>query len=570
MSEVFQRLVKTLSHEERRDLLTRLTAGPEPDSLAPAPAETEPEWEEVYQSYSFWRKFLLWLKKFFRGSDLATVVQEQVLVDLATRLERQCPGFFQLRLKMALTPFYRELEHLFSALNPFREPFRTAFGERKNEFVAFWIALEIPEWQEILNTLSDFATLESQHPERPVKEIKAIVDGDFRNLLDSLLPDRRKRLNESLKALSAFRALCQFPADKLLSPFQLLSVDGQPSNALLPELQEELVELAKRLDALKASVPEPVLEALFLFHNGDTFNSPDVDVETPLAAFLDQAHYAWSAVRDFHQRVPLAKLCAWLQGNPSWVPSSSLAPVDEWVTLYRRFWQNRLDSAFEVFVRQRKVRIVVSEACRFLEITPDEFGKDPFYPPIFPGRLPTRGEQTLEFLRLFLERIFIPKMNPTLKIVLLEGDFYKRHNRNTFTDCYNTVLQIPDQLVAFQRRFGPEGEWGQRLQTIRQEDSDEITQPLIKEIFLSAGDWVEGFLSPTLAVFATFQEVLEGLVKGDTGGRFDTLANMNLIGGKPTGVLRRELETVTRRWEKFLQLIQDFEQIDSLQAVRDN
>ncbi|NNM54846.1 MAG: hypothetical protein HKM05_09010, partial [Spirochaetales bacterium] len=52
MSEVFQRLVKTLSHEERRDLLTRLTAGPEPDSLAPAPAETELEWEEVYQSYS--------------------------------------------------------------------------------------------------------------------------------------------------------------------------------------------------------------------------------------------------------------------------------------------------------------------------------------------------------------------------------------------------------------------------------------------------------------------------------------------------------------------------------------
>ena len=462
MSEVFQRLVKTLSHEERRDLLKRLTASPESDSLAPPPEESEPDWEEVYQSYSLWKKFFLWLKKFFRATDLATVVQEQVLSDLATRLERQCPGFFHLRLKMALTPFYRELERLFSALAPFREPFRTAFGERKNEFVAFWIALEIPEWQEILNAVSDFATLESQHPERPIKEIKTIADGDFRGLLDSLPPERKKNLNESLKALSAFRALCHFPVDKLLSPFQLLSVNGQPTNALLTDLQDELIELAKRLDALKASVPESALEALFLFHNGDTFNSPEADVETPLAAFLDQAHDAWGAVRNFHQRVPLAKLCGWLLGNPSWVPLSSLAPVDEWVTLYRRFWQNRLDTSFEVFVRQRKVRIVVTDACRFLEMAPEEFGNDHFYPPLFPGRLPTRGEQTLQFLRLFLERIFVPKMNPTLKIVLLEGDFYKRHNRNTFTDCYNTLLQIPDQLTAFQRHFGPEGEWGQR------------------------------------------------------------------------------------------------------------
>ncbi len=570
MSEVFQRLVKTLSHEERRDLLSRLTSSPEPDSLTPPPVEAEPDWEEVYQSYSLWRKFVLWLKKFFRATDLMTVVQEQVLSDIANRLERQCPGFFNLRYKMALIPFYRELERLFTALTPFREPFRTAFGERKSEFVAFWIALEIPEWQEALNGLSDFATIESQHPERPVKEIKAIVDGDFRNLLDSIPPDRKKRLNDCLKILSAFRALCHFPAEKLLAPFQLLSNDGQLTNALLADMKEELVELARRLEALKSSVPETVLEALFLFHNGDAFNSPEAEVETPLSDFLEQAHLAWGAVRDFHQHVPLAKLCAWLQDSPSWLPTGSLVPVDDWLTLYRRFWQNRLDSSFEIFVRQRKVRIVVSEACRFLEIFPEEFGKDHIYPPYYVGQLPTRGEQTLNFLKLFLERIFIPKMNPLLKIVLLEGDFYKRHNRTTFTEGYNEILKISDQLNAFQRRLGLEGEWGQRLQEILKEGENETTLPRLKEVYLSAGDWVEAFLTPLFTVLSTFQEVLEGLVKGDTGGRFDTLANMNLVGGKPTGVLRRELETLTRKWEKFLQLLQDFEQIDSAQIVRDN
>jgi hypothetical protein len=562
-SEVFKNLVKTLSNEERRDLLRRLSVQDteELPDLGPAVPEPVKDWEQVFRTYSWFRRLVLWIRKFFRGVELSSLVQEQILNDLAVRIEHKVPGFFNLRIGMVFTPFYRELERLFASFEPFRAPFRTAYGPRRSEFVAFLTALEFPELQDKVIALADFPKIGETHPERSLKEIKTIIDGDFRSLLDSVPQEQRKGLNETFRALNAFRALCLFPADKLLAPFSLATWGGQPGNASLAELHDALLELTERLWAMSSPVPQTGLEALFLFHHGERFNSLDVDLETPVSDFLEKAALSWQALRDFHHLVPLVDLGAWMQKDSSWVPSATLAPPEDWLGQFRRFWQARLDGDFELYEHERKTNLVLSEIYQFLEITQPEFFKDAFYPPYYPGRLPRRGELTLLFLRNFMERVFVPKMNPLLKIVLLEGDFYKRNNRGVFTDCYNALLQISDQILGFQRRFAPEGEWGKKLGEIPKDEGEEKAFVQIREVFLAAGDWVDEYLPSVMLTLATFQEVLRGLVKGVSGGKYDTLSNLNSIGGKANGVFRKELEVLLKKWEKFFRILQDLEQI---------
>ena len=83
----------------------------------------------------------------------------------------------------------------------------------------------------------------------------------------------------------------------------------------------------------------------------------------------------------------------------------------------------------------------------------------------------------------------------------------------------------------------------------------------IREVFLSAGDWVDEYLPSVMLTLSTFQDVLRGLVKGVSGGKFDTLSNLNSVGGKANGVFRKELEGLLKKWERFFRILQDLEQI---------
>lgn len=559
---VFDQLVKNLSSEERSSLLKKMSSSGTslPILEAPVPLEV-PEWQEVYQGYGFLRRFILWLRGIFKGTDLATLVQEQQLEDLAASIEHKSPGFFSLRLRLAHASFYQELKNLFDALIPFGPLFKTAFGTNKQDFIAFLVGCEWPEIQAQLVSDTDYTKIAGDNSEKSVKDIKSIVEGNFRILMDSVPADLKKQLYYHLKDLFAFKELCLLTAEKYLNPFLLVTIAGQAGNANLSDLRDPLADLCDRLYALHEPPAETHLRALYLFHHRERLENPDADMENPLQLFLEKSMEAWEAISRFHKTVPLASLMAFLNNSTTWHPRES-GGVEDWFQQFRRFWQGRVDRAYEVFSRERMARLVFLDINQFLEIGEEEFHKEVFYPPFFHGLLPIKGDITVRFLKLFMEKQFVPRLNPVLKIVLLEGDFYKRNNRGVFTDCYNAVLQISDQITAVQRKFEPEGEWGNQLEQCRSAD-DEATIAKMRDIYLWGGDWYDQFFSNLLPHLYTFNDVLRGILRGSTGGKYDTLANLNSIGGKANGVFRKELESVVQKWEKLLQILKDISPIDT-------
>lgn len=557
---VFEKLVETLSADERRDFIRRLTKAPDETPLGPLPDEDDGDletvWERRYAEMGFFQKLLLMIKALFTGRDVKTLVQDRLLADLAAQIEKICPGMFNFRLHMIHAPFYQELKDLLEGLKVFRKPFTAAFGQNKADFLAFLVGLHLEDVQARLLEETNHWKIYESSPERTSKDIKAIVEGNFRLALDAITPDRRKVLYEGIKTLNGLRGLVFVNEEKLLKPFQLVTVAGAPGSASVEDLRGPLIELWEKLAQFTVPPPAKFLEGLFLFYFQDRLENTDAPLQAILQDSMERALDGLARIRAFNNRVPMAKIVA-LLNNSLHIHTKPAGGAEDWFITYKKFWQSKIERDFQLFSRERAERLLMADIYQFLEIQPEDFRKEAMYPPYYPGRMPTHGDKTLTFMKLFMSKIFMTKMNPLLKIILLEGDFYKKHNRGVFTDTYNFILTVPDKVNFFQKNFGPEGEWGLALKKLANTTDEEILVHQIKDIFHLAGDWVESFLTQAMPVFTSFMDVLKGLNKGDSSGRYDTLANLSAIGGKSNMAFRKELDTMAKRWEKFLTIVRD-------------
>ena len=71
-------------------------------------------------------------------------------------------------------------------------------------------------------------------------------------------------------------------------------------------------------------------------------------------------------------------------------------------------------------------------------------------------------------------------MNKALKILFINGNFYKKENRTSFTDAYNNMTTTYDKIHALDKSVSPEGDLGIEIEAAK----NEIMQCLL--IYLTA------------------------------------------------------------------------------------
>jgi hypothetical protein len=190
------------------------------------------------------------------------------------------------------------------------------------------------------------------------------------------------------------------------------------------------------------------------------------------------------------------------------------------------------------FYHSRIRSTLISEALEFLnsKSLPDMAN---YRADKFGSNTPVQHELSVSFIKGFLKSVFTP-LSRSLKLIYLNGEFYKEENRIAYTDAFLYLSEAEAKIEELESMLGPQG--GLRA-AIQQVKGDALGQRLrhkrIADILTRADGQARALLDGFLEQIENLKALLFGVLKGQPGDRYDTLVNLSKIGGRENSELRK-------------------------------
>lgn len=566
---VFDRLVADLSAKERSDLLERISRSfsvsseplyPEPDDLT-ARKRIAPE---DLSSLGFFRRFILFLRRLFSGRDLESLLADDEIRYLARDVERRSPGLVDQKRAVLCEPFLEELRRLRDSARFFFDVLARSIDADKTAFFAFLASVELPETHALLLSSTDPFVYIETHPEASEQEVRQAVLTSYDEAFSGLSEEKRRRMYQDLRCLIFLKRLSGFLFERLIATFHQGNEPDKGATATFLESKDLLVELGDILFSLSAPPTVQLMESLFVFAEREEFSREDYNAEDSITTDLNKAELSLTRIRSFNQKVPLVDVIRIVTGDPAYAPRE-LPAGEDWLAVYRAFWKGRIESRLEELKNERKYRMLAEELASFIGDAPlaslphisREDGRDS--PPV-------RQDLALSFIDAFSRGIFAKEINRPLRIVLMDGEFYRKENRLEFTDAYDTILRGPETVAEFDARLSPEGELGGAWCQARMDlAAVTVKRRKIQSLLKSTDDETEKIIRAFGSALAELVKIIGGILKGEAGGRYDSLANLAFLDGKANKEFLKSLQSAKDRCERALTLLVELSGLDMAQ-----
>ncbi len=542
-ASVFDRLVTELTPEERKNLLERLQQM-HPLSEEPVVLDQEEEegvdFDREFQALGLLEKILLWIRALFTRRLREEVLEELLVKKLGKKLQRKAPGMVDLKRKMVLPPFAETVEGLKPHLSILNSFVSSLTGNRRTQFIAFLASFEMPTTTERLQTELDpfyLIALHWYHQDPPIAsdslltleipaseqlsdaDLRRMLDNRFEDILLSVAQEEKNRMYLDIRFLDRLSQLVYFSLDRILSAFRPVA-ELPYAPCPFKRLSEPLALFTETIYSLRDPVPPVLLEALVLFKMGDFHRELEgEDEKQAISQSLAQIEEAFHAVRTFLRRVPLLTFMKVLIGKINY-RYTERGGGEDWFNQFKQYWRSRMDEAFRAFLDVRRKDELVKEMNALLspQSLPIPAGKNVRDCTIFfLGYI---------FLRTFFQNLFLAKYNRPLRILLLEGLFYKDDNRKEYTEAFGNLLKLGDEL---EKSSLPDS-W----ESLSLDQKGSVEPQVLR--------WTEQFRDS----LQSLERVLDGVLFGEAGGRYDTLSNLGSIGGRGNAQLLQSLSEVLK------------------------
>jgi hypothetical protein len=237
---------------------------------------------------------------------------------------------------------------------------------------------------------------------------------------------------------------------------------------------------------------------------------------------------------------------------------------EDWFASYKAFWRSRVEARFSSFVRDRQRLRLEHEIQDYLGGKPLMSLEAMSSGPQGEGLLP-RHEFLFSFIYTAAEIVIGEEINRPLKIVLIDGQFYRQENRLEFTDACNELLRSPDTLRAFNARLAPTGDLGKLLEEARRDFSGGgAKQHRIMAAKQAAAAEADRLLVSLTRAMRSLVDILKGILRPEPGSRFDSLQNLSSLDGRANAQFRHSLEKAKDRLERLLGLINEILEMEGL------
>ena len=567
---VFDKLVHGISSEEKKTLLQQIgeKAAVSEDPLALDDDDREAvDLEEVYNGLGIVARIILFIKMLFTGRNREYVLENDLLAGIAHDIQKRSSGIMDFGAKNFLPAFHDELKMLKDNVEPFSLPLQEAAGQKKGEFIAFLAGLYMEELQaRILRETDPYYQIKKSVRKGDVSftpdewedrenmdippsaelsdaEVKRMMEGALEDSLSAIPQDSKTVMYEDMKVFYHLVNLSRFSFDRLLSPFSS-GPTGVPAPCPMGRLKEPVVKLAEIMCNLK-SPPSPVLlRALFLFCSGDKTGST---LEGEVVRQLTTAGRALQNIREINKRMPWLLVARYVQRKVNYRCAIS-GGAEDWFALLKQFWRDMLDICYKDFGAKRKEKELRREIRIIFDPLPVRETEN-YHFPLDDTVAPGSFFLSMSLVKSFIQNLFVGEMNNYLKTVLIDGVFYKEDNRKEYTDGFNAVLKASGMLERFESRLAPpKGDVAVAVETCIKEYAPAVLkrrkmQGIIREADLDAGyllQIVQGGL-------ISLAKVVNGILYGEIGGKYDSLSNLPEIGGRANADFRRGLDETLRK-----------------------
>jgi hypothetical protein len=558
----FDTLVAQLTKEERKTLLDtiRLSAG-----ISGEPLKQEEEGGEVdlvkeYEEAGFFVRVLLFFRSLFSGKEKLELMEEYIIARFGREIERMNPGLLSTQEEIFLGEMYGELEGLKSATSIFAVPLDTVLGSRKRVFIAFLMGLEMEVLHSRLMEETDPFLNQDHYKGMSDSSVRSELEMKLEDLLHDISKGDKERIQEHLGALHSLKELTDYGFDFVLTEFENNDLP-HPRACFIRTISDNLDDLAKILKGLVTPPDPKVLQALFLFLYEKELEDEDFNLEERMKRQLERSETALNTIRNFNRNVPLIKILKYAKKDITYLPASSTGGED-WFAQYRKFWEDRVEAKYKAFVEENRREVLIEDAKEFLECHDFPF-LDNYTTAWMDTKVSLRYRYSVGFLNAFIHRYILDKLNRPIKLILIDGEFYKDQNRRDFNDAYNGLLQIDEQVKSLERDLGIRGNVRRQLEEIEKEI---IPIPLKKKKMRQALSKLESDASQI--VHSGFQnikllhDVLYGVLHGQVGGRFDTLANLSYLGGRENVAVKRNISEAITSTKTALDLLDELTKVE--------
>ena len=561
MGQVFDELAAHLSSEERIDLLDKIRKSYS-DSAEPLHEKNyeQPNLERVYSNLSLLEKLIIFFKILLFSKDRLLVVEEMVYKRFAREIDEAVPGMIDFKNKKVLPGFFKKIEELQKKAAVFIFPFKELAQKGRADFYAFLADIEVPSLSaKILADCSPGAVANRRgSTEESVlrQDIEATIEG----ILEDMDPVDRQNMYYHARVISGLREFALYPYDRLLA----LKEKSKDGSASFNAVKAPFLDVINMIFSLEHRPRVVLLEGLFMFAHVKDMEDDQYPLASEFQHWVDKSKDTISYLKSFYTEIPLIKMYALISENLDFFPRS-ITSGEDWFTLYRQFWMGRMETDLRQYIVAAMKKEVLSHAAHIIHT--DTVVSVPYYSKNTYG-IPVTYEKTLAFLNEFLQRNYQLSMQSQLKRILIDGEFYKEQNSFDFSEGFSVCNQLESRIANLFARLRSDGVFGQELEKIDREPIPEalamrkkqgVIQRFDKEVFAllkDAGEHIHLLIN-----------VLNGILFGEKGGRFDTLSNLGYIGGKENQRYMSKLKELLDELTNFFGVFHDLMALEEKDAV---
>ncbi|WP_319561281.1 DUF5312 family protein [Marispirochaeta sp.] len=541
----FDRLVLELSREERHDMLVRLTKMLEGESEPVHVMDDEPHpvnLESEYSGFSFFQKIIVFFRILFTPLTRIEVIEDAIMRQIYHELDSVYPGLYDYSSGTLSSVFLEEIKNLRKSVQIFMLPLSRLTIQKKEELFAFIVNQDLPHIDQRIRDACVPEKFVSELDEGGEKELARYLYNQFEDILFELTPEEKGKLAQDSRFLQILSELVYFPYDKIKNKYAGSSHEGRcPAS----EIRDPLTQLMSIFHSMNCSASPALIESLFILTRLEQEDTDPRVLLDELKRDIARTSEGLRGIRNFYRSVPLYDILRLASGKAN-IFFKPVSAGEEWLTLLRSFWKQKLKKEARRFLLSREYDMTIEQAKLLLE------GKD--LKPLshyqtggHPVSINLVHEWSMAFLSGFLDFLFSLKINMILKQLLIDGEFYKEQNSEDYSEAYNGLHLLAENIGEPGDFLSPSGEGGKLLFSIASDVSAKnLRQKKAAKIADEADMRARRLLHNGLELITLLSSVLEGILHGEKGGRFDTLSNLGYIGGRNNEAFLKELGDVSQ------------------------
>jgi hypothetical protein len=560
----FNRLVSGLPLAERQNLLEKLKGqsnlSSEPLYVVAREAVHAENIEAEYVRLPWYSRLWYFILSFIKSREPSKIYEDYQVSVLGTKIEEHTPGLYDYQSGMLLPLFFRQMGRLKEAAHFFYSALDAGVNRDRGSFFAFLGSLEMPDVHQRLQSGTEPDVIAEKHPDKHETELRQIALKTMDDAFALISEDHRLVMYSNARSLFCLKELASFLYDRVLMAFSFNSAhNGEICSAGV--LRDILASLNNILFSLKVVPSMTLLESLFVFIMQEKSGEQGFNINMEIHSLLTKAENSLAVIREFNKQVPLTWILRCATRKMALLPVE-ISGGEDWFVFYRDYWKRRADSLFADYTKDRRQRDLLStfrnflkgQDLKILENTQTEAN---------PDGMPIKGAFALSFLYTFYASNFMPDINWVLRPILIDGDFKHQENRLEFTESYNNIIKLEDEIRKLEGKISLSGDYGQRYSQARQEMTAlPVKRRKIQIIVEEAEEDTEKIVTAIQDASLNMVNILNGILGREERGKYDTLTNLPKIVGKDNSFIAGLVEAV-RQFETVHKILDDIEAMES-------